>query len=70
MTDREELIETLQEVLAHFDRAAELLRGLGDPRVDAYCLAPLEGRGGGWMGTFARDVVEQALTEARGTPPD
>lgn len=57
-------------MLEHFDRAAESLRALNDPQLSAYCLAQLEGRGGGWMGTFARDVVEQALTDARGTALD
>ena len=70
MTDREELIQVLEEVIGHFDRSAELLRALNDPHLSAYCLAPLEGRGGGWMGNFARDVVGQALTEAQQSAPD
>ena len=47
------------------DECARLLRRLGDPRIEAYCLADFEGREGGWLGHFERDILEEALEIAR-----
>ena len=66
--DTAEQIETLEEVLDLFDQAAEHLRALRNKRIEAYCLAPLEGSQRGWLGRFARDELEdllQALREGR-----
>jgi hypothetical protein len=38
-----------------------MLRRLNDPRIEAYCLADFEGRDRGWLGTFVRDILEEAL---------
>lgn len=56
-----EQIETLEQVLELMDQCAELLRALGDPRIEAYCLADFEGRSRGWLGEFVRDILEQRL---------
>jgi hypothetical protein len=53
-----EQIETLEDVLELFDQAAEHLRMLHNPRIEAYCLATLEGSRCGWLGRFARDELE------------
>lgn len=53
--------ETLEEVLAKMDEIAQLLRSLGNARINAYCLAAFEGGGGGWLGQFERDIIEQEL---------
>ena len=60
-----EQIEILEEVLDLFDQAAEHLRMLRNPRVEAYCLAPLEGSQRGWLGRFARDELEDLLQALR-----
>ena len=60
-----EQIETLEDVLELFDQAAESLRTLHNPRVEAYCLAPLEGSQRGWLGRFARDELEDLLQALR-----
>ena len=60
-----EKVEVLEEVLEKMDECARLLRRLGDPRIDAYCLADFEGREGGWLGTFVRDILDEALHDAR-----
>ena len=65
-----EKIEVLEEVLEKMDECARLLRRLGDPRIDAYCLAAFEGREGGWLGHFERDVLEEALEAARNPEED
>ncbi len=62
---RDEKIEILEEVIAKMDECAELLRQLGDPRIEAYCLADFEGRDRGWLGEFVRDILEQALAAER-----
>ena len=62
----QERIETLQEVLSMMDECATKLRRLGNPRIEAYCLADFEGRERGWLGRFVRDYIEEALVEARG----
>jgi hypothetical protein len=60
-----EQIEMLEDVLELFDQAAESLRMLHNPRVEAYCLAPLEGSQRGWLGRFARDELEDLLQALR-----
>ena len=42
-----EKVEVLEEVLEKMDECAQLLRHLGDERINAYCLAAFEGREGG-----------------------
>ena len=64
-TTAQEHIDTLEEVLGMMDECATRLRSLGNPRIDAYCLADFEGRERGWLGTFVRDYVEEELREAR-----
>ena len=64
----DERIAILEEVLEKMDECAEMLRRLNDPRIEAYCLADFEGREGGWLGTFVRDILEEALREAREGP--
>ena len=61
----QERIETLEEILGMMDECAAKLRSLGNPRINAYCLADFEGREGGWLGKFVRDYVEEELREAR-----
>ena len=61
----EERISILEEVLLKMDECAEMLRRLNDPRIDAYCLADFEGQQRGWLGTFVRDILEEALQAAR-----
>ena len=57
----EERIAILEEVLEKMSECAEMLRRLNDPRIEAYCLADFEGRERGWLGTFVRDILEEAL---------
>ena len=61
----EERISILEEVLEKMDECATLLRRLSNPRIEAYCLADFEGRERGWLGTFVRDILEEALQAAR-----
>jgi hypothetical protein len=58
-------IEALEEVLEMMDEIAERLRRLGNLRIEAYCLAEFEGRNRGWLGKFARDIIEEELESAR-----
>ena len=60
-----EKVEVLEEVLGMMDECARLLRQLGDERINAYCLAAFEGREGGWLGHFERDILEEELQSAR-----
>jgi len=60
-----ERIEILEEVLEKMDECADLLRRLNDSRIESYCLADFEGRERGWLGTFVRDILEEALQAAR-----
>ena len=60
-----EQIEILEEVLDLFDQAAEQIRLLRNERIEAYCLAPLEGSQRGWLGRFARDELEGLLQALR-----
>lgn len=61
MPTTDEQREILEEVLEKMDECADLLRGLGNARIEAYCLAAFEGRNGGWLGEFERDIIEQEL---------
>ena len=65
-----EKVEVLEEVLEKMDECARLLRRLGDERINAYCLAAFEGREGGWLGHFERDILEEALEAARNPEED
>jgi len=60
-----EKVEVLEEVLEKMDECARLLRRLGDERINAYCLAAFEGREGGWLGHFERDILEEELRATR-----
>ena len=60
-----ERIKVLEEVLDLMDECARKLPYLRDKRIEAYCLADFEGREGGWLGTFVRDIFEEELREAR-----
>jgi hypothetical protein len=62
----EEAIETLEEVLEQMDDIARKLRSLRNERIRVYCLADFEGRDGGWLGRFVRDVLEEELRRYRG----
>jgi hypothetical protein len=61
----EERIAILEEVLEKMSECADMLRRLTDPRIEAYCLADFEGQQRGWLGTFVRDILEEALQETR-----
>jgi hypothetical protein len=61
---KQERIEILEEVLEKMDDIARALRSLDDDRIEAYCLAAFEGKAGGWLGHFERDIVEEALSAA------
>lgn len=63
-----EQVEQLEHVLELMDECAEVLRSLGDPRIQAYCLADFEGAAGGWLGHFVRDVIEEHLAALREDP--
>jgi hypothetical protein len=65
MATEDRTTEALEEVLEMMDDIAHRLRRLGNPRIDAYCLAEFEGRNGGWLGKFARDIIEEELESAR-----
>ncbi len=64
-TTTDERIELLEDLLLKMDECAELIRQLGDERLNAYCLAAFEGREGGWLGEFERDILERELEAAR-----
>ena len=66
----DERVETLETVLQQMDEIASALRRLGDREIDAYCLADFEGREGGWLGEFVRDILERKLREFRDGPED
>ena len=63
--DRNEQIEILEEVLQRMNQCAEDLRALGDKQIEATCLADFEGRNGGWLGHFFRDILEERLQALR-----
>jgi hypothetical protein len=62
----QERIEVLQEVLVKMDETAHALRSLHDSEIDAYCLAAFEGRNGGWLGRFERDILQGAAASLVG----
>jgi hypothetical protein len=62
--------EILDEVLEHMDECAQLLRSLRNDRISAYCLAAFEGRAGGWLGEFERDIIEQERADLDGNDED
>ncbi|HLF76731.1 MAG TPA: hypothetical protein VJB57_04505 [Dehalococcoidia bacterium] len=66
----DEKVEVLEEVLEKLDEIAHSLRSLGDPEIEAYCLADFEGREHGWLGEFVRDILERKLREYRDGPGD
>ncbi len=61
----EEKVGILEELLEKMDECAGLIRQLDDERLNAYCLAAFEGREGGWLGHFERDILEEELEAAR-----
>ena len=64
--------EILYEVREKMDECAQALRSLHDERINAYCLAAFEGREGGWLGEFERDIIEQMIErlDQDGDPDD
>ena len=54
--------EILYEVREKMDECAQALRSLHDERINVTCLAAFEGKAGGWLGEFERDIIEQAIT--------
>lgn len=54
--------DILEQALDHLGEAAELVRSLGDPLLDAYVLPQLEGQEGRWLGEHAIDHLRGALT--------
>ena len=61
----DERVEVLETVLQQMDEIAAALRSLGDSEVEAYCLADFEGREGGWLGEFVRDILQRKVREYR-----
>jgi hypothetical protein len=57
-TTSDEQREILDELLEKMDECAALIRSLHSKRLDAYCLAAFEGKNGGWLGEFERDIIE------------
>lgn len=59
--------EILLDAIGMLDELARVLRLLHNPRIEAYCLADLEGSGAGWLGgNFIRDILEEHLAEIEG----
>ena len=61
----EEKVKILEDVLLKLDEIAESLRQLDDAEIHYRCLADFEGREGGWLGEFARDILERRLRQYR-----
>ena len=59
----EERIEILEDVLYKMDEIAQALRRLDDPEIRYRCLADFEGREGGSLGEFVRDILERKRRE-------
>lgn len=55
---KEDQIEILDELQEHMDECARFIRSLNSERLNAFCLAAFEGRDGGWLGEFERDIIE------------
>ena len=66
MVTKDEQREIMEEALGKMDEVAELLRSLGNPRIESYCLAAFEGKNGGWLGHFERDTIEEELAALDG----
>jgi hypothetical protein len=60
MSDTEKR-EVIEEVIQKMDEIAEALRQLDDPQIRYYVLPHFEGQNGGWLGEFARDVLQHKL---------
>jgi hypothetical protein len=58
--------EVLEGIMEKMEECAELIRSLEDERLERYCLAAFEGRNGGWLGEFERDILQQALEDLDG----
>ena len=43
------------------DEIAEALRSLDDQQIQYYVLPQFEGQQRGWLGEFARDILQQKL---------
>ena len=56
-----EKVELLEEVLEKMEEIAEALRSLEDDQVRYYVLPQFEGQQRGWLGEFARDILQQKL---------
>ena len=56
-----EKVELLEEVLQKMDEIVEALRSLDDAQVRYYVLPHFEGQQAGWLGEFARDILQQKL---------
>jgi hypothetical protein len=63
--DSDERIDSLEEAIEHLTQAAELVRWLRDPTLNAYVLPQLEGADSGWLGMQTIDYLRAALTDAR-----
>lgn len=63
--DTTERIELLEEMIEHLDRCAEIVRALQSEPLRRRIMAEFEGREGGWLGTFTRDIIEQELADLR-----
>ena len=59
--NNDEKREVLEEIMEKMDECAELIRSLHDDRISSYCLAAFEGKDGGWLGHFERDIINEAL---------
>lgn len=57
-TDRRDLLEA---ALHHLTAAAEALHDLDDPHLNRTVLPECEGREAGWAGTFAADLLREAI---------
>jgi hypothetical protein len=55
--------EALEEILEKMDEIVDLIKAIDDDHLTAYCLAAFEGKDGGWLGHFERDVVQETLDE-------
>ena len=64
-TRDDERVELLEEVLTKMDEVAEMLRSIDDAEIRYKVLADFEGREGGWLGEFARDILERKLRQFR-----
>src|SRR5690606_15597946 len=54
-------VEALEEVLEKMQEIAECLRTLDDQEIRYRVLPQFEGQEGGWLGEFARDILQARL---------